>query len=259
MLACTDQQTLDKIKKYESEQKFNEHLDTNVAPYIPVDEKFKYLPTNVFQKVKRFLQTALIINPFCKEVNKIFATKVVGKENLKSIKSAVVVCNHVNKLDCMAIRYALKSNKTYFTAAEFNNMQGFLGDMMRAGGLLPMSNNFSAQKNFLKATNKLLNGKNFVIFFPERAEWWGYEKPRPQFDGAYKIAVSNNVPVIPMFITFKNTQESLADPTKPKQFVVNILKPIFINSKLTAKENIKTMKQNCEQQWQNCYYDFYKK
>jgi len=259
MLAKTDEQTLAKIAEYEKEGKFNEHLDTNIAPYIPVDKDYKYLPTNIFAKTKRALQTAFIIKPFCKETNKLFQTEVVGKENLKCIKSAIVVCNHVNKLDCMAVRYALAPKKVYFTAAEFNNMQGFLGDMMRAGGLLPMSQNFSAQKNFLQATTKLLQSKNFITFFPERAEWWCYEKPRPQFDGAYKMAVQNNVPVIPVFITFRGTEESRKSPLGIKQFVVHILKPIVASSKLTAKENVKVMKEDCEKQWWQTYEKFYHK
>ena len=259
MLAGTNQEMLDKIAEYEKAGKLNEHLDTNIAPYIPVTKDYKYLPTNIFAKIKRALQTAFVINPFCKEANKIFATEVVGKENIKGIKNAVVVCNHVNKLDCMAIRYALAPRKTYFTAAEFNNMQGFLGNMMRAGGLLPMSNNFSAQKNFLKTTEKLLQSKNFITFFPERAEWWCYLKPRPQFDGAYKIAIQNNVPVVPIFITFRGTEESRKSPLGIKQFVVHILKPIYASNKVTTKENIKQMKENCEEQWWQTYENFYHK
>ena len=259
MLAGTDEQTLNKIAEYEKEGKFNDHLDTNPAPYIPVTKDYKYLPKGIFAKTKRAFQTAFVINPFCRETNKLFATEVVGKENLKGIKSAIIVCNHVNKLDCMAVRYALSPRKTYFTAAEFNNMEGFLGDMMRAGGLLPMSTNFGAQKNFLKTTEQLLRGKNFITFFPERAEWWCYEKPRPQFDGAYKVAVQNNVPVLPVFITFRGTEESRKSPTGIKQFVVNILKPIYPSTKHTAKENVKVMKANCDEQWWQTYENFYYK
>ena len=298
MLAGTDEQTLNKIAEYEKEGKFNDHLDTNPAPYIPVTKDYKYLPKGIFAKTKRVFQTAFVINPFCRETNKLFATEVVGKENLKGIKSAIVVCNHINKLDCMAVKYALSPRKTYFTAAEFNNMsgfvgetmragrmlpmssnlqaqknflsttkrilksnnmEGFLGDMMRAGGLLPMSTNFGAQKNFLKTTEQLLRGKNFITFFPERAEWWCYEKPRPQFDGAYKVAVQNNVPVLPVFITFRGTEESRKSPTGIKQFVVNILKPIYPSTKLTAKENVKVMKANCDEQWWQTYENFYHK
>lgn len=259
MLAQTDEQTIAKIAEYEKQGKLNEHLDSNIAPYIPVDKDYKYLPTNIFEKTKRAFQQMFVIKPFCKEVNKLFQTEVTGKENLKNIGSAIVVCNHINKLDCMAVRYALAPKKTYFTAAEFNNMKGFLGDMMRAGGLLPMSENFAAQKNFLATIENLLKRKTFITFFPERAEWWGYEKPRPQFDGAYHVAIKNNVPIIPVFITFKGAISTTGKNTDIRKMVVNILKPIYANPKLTLKENISTTKKQCEQEWWQCYEQFYNK
>lgn len=259
MLASTDQQTLDKIKEYEKQGRFNDHLDTNPAPYIPVDKNFQYIPKNVFKKLDYFFKRLFIVNRVEKGANKLFQTEVIGKENIKGIKNAIVCCNHVNKLDCMVVRHALRPRKTYFTAAEFNNMKGFLGNMMRAGGLLPMSTNFSAQKNFFESVSKLLKNGNYITFFPERAEWWGYEKPRPHEKGAYHIAVRNSVPVIPVFITFRPTKDKAERENGIKQFVVNILKPIFPDGKISDKENIDAMMKNCIEQYNQCYEDFYNK
>lgn len=259
MLAQTDVQTIEKIKLYENEGRFNEHLDTNPAPFIPVDEHFEYIPKNIFKKIDYSLKRTFFIKPFMKEANKLFQTIVKGKENLDGLKSAIICSNHINKLDCMVIQNALKPKTVYFTAAEFNNMQGFVGDMMRAGRLLPMSRNFKAQKNFLLTTQKLLKKGKFVTFFPESAEWWCYEKPRPQNSGAYNIAVKNNVPVLPIFFTFNQTEESKKSPIGFKQFVVNILKPIYPDPKLSSKENITAMMAKCQEQWQETYDNFYNK
>lgn len=259
MLASTDLDTLEKIKKYEKEKRFNEHLDTNPAPYTPVDKNYQYIPKNIFKKIDRYLKRIFFISPFMKSTNKLLKTKVVGKENIKGIKSAIICSNHVNKLDCMAIKYALKPQKTYFTAAEFNNMKGFVGDMMRAGRMLPMSSNFDAKKNFLKTISTLLAKNNYVTFFPESAEWWCYEKPRPQLSGAYNIAIKNDVPVIPIFITFIETEASKKSESGLKQFVINILKPIYPNNLLPLKDNIAQMMENCKKQWEETYTTFYKK
>jgi len=259
MLASTDEATLDKIDEYEKLGKLSEHLDTNPAPYIPVTAKFQYLPKNPFVRLHRKFQDTFFLKPFCKEANKLFNTVVVGKENMKELGGAVVCCNHVNKLDCMAIRHALAPKKVYFTTAEFNNMKGFVGDMMRAGGILPMSENFGAQKNFMKAVETILGRKQFVTFFPERSEWWLYEKPRPQHDGAYHMAAKNKVPVLPVFITFNQTEESKKSRTGIKQFVVNILPPIYPDAELSLKQNIAKMKNACSEAWQKTYDEFYKK
>ena len=258
MLANTNEETLEKIAEFEKEGKFNEHLDSNPASYIPVDKDYEYLPKRFFKRAGYFFKRQFIVNPFERQANKLFKTVAIGRENIKGIKNAIVCCNHVNKLDCMAIRKALRPHKTYFTAAEFNNMEGFLGEMMRVGGLLPMSNNFSAQKNFFDCLNKLLTSGNYVTFFPERAEWWGYERPRPHEKGAYHIAIKYNVPIVPVFITFNQTEKSMASKTGIKQFVVNILKPIYPNKELTDKDNIERMMTECLNQYWQCYNEFYK-
>ena len=258
-LASVDKTTLNKIEEYEREGRFNDHLDTNPAPYIPVDVNYQYLPQTIWQKLKRFFQRAFLVAPFRRYTNKkLFKTIVVGRQNLKGIKNAIIVSNHVNKLDSMAIEYALRHKRVYFTTAEFNNMQGFLGDMMRAGRILPMSENFAAQKNFFVATKRLLESGNYITYFPESAEWWLYEKPRPHKNGAYHMAVKNNVPVVPIFITFKPFSKE-ANRLNLKQFVVNILEPIYLTPDLSSKDNENQMKQKAEAAWQKTYNEFYNK
>ena len=121
-----------------------------------------------------------------------------------------------------------------------------------------MSANFSAQKNFFDSVKKLLEKGNFITFFPERAEWWGYEKPRPHEKGAYHIAVKNNVPIVPIFITFRQTEDSKKRRHGIKQFVVNILTPIYPDDNLSDKENIDSMMKDCMEQYSKCYQEFYK-
>ena len=44
-----------------------------------------------------------------------------------------------------------------------------------------------------------------ILIYPEQGMWWNYRKPRPMTNGAFRFAVNNNVPVIPLFITMKDT------------------------------------------------------
>lgn len=254
MLSATDDKTLDKISEYESMGRFNDHLEDSIAPYKAVSGNFEYLPKKTF---KMFLQKTFIVNPFCRYANKVFGTKVCGRENLKGLNGAIVCCNHINKLDCVAVQYALKPKKTYITAAEFNNMDSFLGDMMRLGGMLPMGESFAAMKNIDGVITKLLNEGNFILFYPERAEWWGYEKPRPLLNGAYHFAVKNNVPVLPLFITFNKTEASEKDRKGLKQFVVNIGKPLYPPTGISSAQKKEWLKN--ENYKTNCriYENFY--
>ena len=247
LLTETDDKTLDRIAEYEAIGRLNDHLEDAMAPYTPVEGDYNYFPKGT---IKTFFQRHFFLKPLYRQTMKTFQIKVNGKENLQGINAAIVCSNHVNKLDCLAVQYACEPKKTYFTAAHFNNMQGFVGDMMRLGGMLPMGESFAARKNLDSAITRFLNEGNFITFFPERAEWWGYEKPRPLLNGAYHFAVKNNVPVIPVFITFNQTEASKRDRKGIKQFVVNIGKPLYAPQGLSfneAKEWLKNenYKTNC--------------
>lgn len=257
MLSATNKETLEKISSLESENKLNEHVDAiDMSNLIPVDENYEYFPKK--GRFKRFLQRIFIVNPFMRYTNKkIFHTKVIGKENIKGIKKAIICSNHVNKLDCMAINYALRPKKVFTSAAPFNSFGGFLGDMMRVGGMIPMSDSFTAMKKFDATVKKLLDGNKFVTFFPERAEWWCYKKPRPLFSGAYKYAVKNDVPVIPVFITYTENAAHAADPTLPPDFVVNIGKPIYPDSSLAPKQRAEDLLSKNASAWQEIYASAY--
>ena len=63
MLAATDEQTLEKIEQYEKEGRLNEHLDTNVAEYIPVDGSYQYIIRNPFKRFSDFLKRVFIVHP----------------------------------------------------------------------------------------------------------------------------------------------------------------------------------------------------
>ena len=58
---------------------------------------------------------------------------------------------------------------------------------------------------FVKAVNTILNEKDFILIYPEKSLWWNYRKPKPLKNGAFNLAVKNNVPVLPIFITMTDT------------------------------------------------------
>ena len=96
------------------------------------------------------------------------------------------------------------------------------------------------------------------MIYPEQALWWNYRKPRPCKDGAYKFAVNNGVPIIPMFITM--TDSDILDPNGffVQKYTINIMPAIYPNNDLDKKTNIANMK---EQNYNACvktYEDFYK-
>lgn len=260
-LTTTTPDVLDKIEEAEKAGKFNEHLDPiDYNNCYPVDEQFPYVPHGLV-KLRYGVLNFFVVRPFKFIVNhQILKTKVYGRGHLGNIKNAVVTCNHVNKLDAVAAEYAVRNHHAFKTmVGDFNNQKGKLGDYMRAFGVLPFSPKPGALRAFNHAVEYYLRHKTYILFFPERAEWWCYEKPRPIMDGAFHYAVKNKVPVIPLFITFTKLGKKDINGIEQRRFHVHILEPIYADSTLSNAENVKMMKEKNMQLWIQKYEEFYKK
>ena len=122
-------------------------------------------------------------------------------------------------------------------------MRGFLGEMMRAGGLLPLSDSMGAMKNLNRAISTLLKKGNYVVCYPEQAMWWNYEKPRPFKDGAFSLAVMNDVPIIPMFITFRPSGEYDQNGIEIKYMSVHVMKPIYPQTDLPRRQRVNALRE----------------
>lgn len=240
----TNKEHIEKYKEYEKLGKFNEDINpVDPDSCLPVTKDFEYIPKSNLKKFSNWLKRAFIVSPYTWHLNKIVRkTKVFGRENLKGLKSAIVTCNHFYIFDCLAIKHALKGHKLKFCVAEYNNKKGFLGDMMRAQGILPLSKNTGVLRYFSNAVEHYLLNDNYVVFYPEQAMWYMYEKPRPFKNGAFHYAVKFNVPIIPLFITFRSSGKFEKDGLERKYFTVNIMPPIYPREDLSKAENIEYMK-----------------
>ena len=64
---------------------------------------------------------------------------------IQSSPGMIITCNHINKLDALVVRWALKKSgmlhrrQLKVMVADFNNQKGRLGRYMRAFGILPFS------------------------------------------------------------------------------------------------------------------------
>ena len=261
-LADVTKSTLEKIKIAEKEKDYHRHLDSSpMEDYYPVDEDFSYEKVWYVKLAYALIRYFLIV-PYSWIANLFwFRTKVIGKEKLNQIHGgAIITCNHINKLDSLCIGYALNSAERiiHYTTAEFNNLKGRLGVYMRAYGAMPIPNQTSSLKKFQKQLEQYLNKKQWINFFPEGAEWWCYEKPRPYQAGAFHYASKFQVPIVPLFITFTKTNRFDKIGIEKRRCVVHILDPIYPKKDLSIKENKEELRKKNEQMIWECYHKFYK-
>lgn len=257
-LAYTTPDTLDKIKAAEARGAYNDHLDPITSEGIlPVTEKFPYRP-GFFRKIGYWFLHAVYLDGFIRRLNEnVFCTTVVGQENLRGVKGAVYICNHVNKYDALVVNYALGRRKIKIMVADFNNRPGLLGSFMRADGILPFKNTASMIRRFTDAVNWYLRHKTGVLFFPEGSEWWCFPKPRPFMDGAFHFAAANDVPVVPLFITFTPSGRTNASGISLPYFTAHILPPVYPDRGKTKAENSRMLKDLSYETWVKTYESFY--
>ena len=230
--------------------------------YIPFGDKwsvpdgnFKYRRTFPESIAVGFWRTVLsVFSPVFLKVW--FGAKVTGRQNLKELKKkgALCVCNHISYLDTLFVRQAVGYFRSYHTMSQQNNRKGLGGNIIRHGGMLPFSENFAAMKNLTAEMDRLLKRGKIINFYPERAMWTGYQKPRPMANGVFCYAVKYGVPVVPLFCTFEKDKNGLI-----KKLRINILPPVYADETLTRRERIEKMKLTAQDRWKECYESAYNK
>lgn len=228
--------------------------------YIPSGDNWK-MPDENFPYRKKFPEA--ILNGFWRVFLQLFApillkvaygAKVVGKENLKAVKGkgALCVCNHISFLDTLFVRQGVGYFRSFHTMTARNNKGGLGGHVIRHGGMLPFSDNYSATKNLIKEMKRLLGKGKIINFYAEKAMWVNYQKPRPMKEGVFTYAVMFDVPVVPLFCTFKRSKKGHI-----KKLRIHVLPAIAPDGALPRRERAEKMRQQAELSWKECYESSY--
>ena len=261
---------LKKIREYEHEERFSEDVEQDPPTRQLEPGEVDYTRKKIRSKLKtRFAY--FIARRYLNKINrkKIMIVKdIIGKENLGNLKTgAVLTCNHFNALDSFAMEMAYeasvdrKKRKFYRVIREGNytTFPGFYGFLMRNCYTLPLASKPQALKEFMKSTNELLQNGNLVLVYPEQSMWWNYRKPKPLKKGAFTFAVNNNVPVVPCFITMRDSDIMGTDGFKVQEYTIHILEPIYPDPLKSKNENINMMMDKNYALWKDLYEKTYEK
>lgn len=261
-------EVLEKIERLEMEGRFDEDAENDPPTIALTPENIDYLKTKGRNKLKASFANG-VGKVFLSELlrnNKLIIKEINGIENLQKVKTgAVITCNHFNPMDVFTVEKVFresgqnKEKKLYKVIREGNytNFPGFYGFLFRNCDTLPLSSNKRTMVKFLEAVDIILRKGNFVLIYPEQSLWWNYTKPKPLKNGAFKMATKSNVPVIPMFITMKDTETIGNDGFPIKEYFVHIAEPIYPEEGIQSKQNIALMKEKNFNTWKNIYEKFY--
>ncbi|MCR4579670.1 MAG: 1-acyl-sn-glycerol-3-phosphate acyltransferase [Treponema sp.] len=261
---------LERIDEYEKKGWWTKDVEDD-PPTIPLTpDKVDYLNKKLINKIlTAFINSKAerFINQLVKN-KKLLIKEIKGIENYEAVQNEglIITCNHFNAFDNFAIHYALfpylyrKHKALYKVIREgnFTNFPGIYGLFFRHCNTLPLSSSFATMKLFMEAIKTLLERKEKILIYAEQAMWWNYRKPRPLTLGAFKFAVENNVPVLPMFITMEDSDIIDEDGFPLQIYTLNILPALYPDPSKSKKENMEELKNKNYTAWKEVYEDFYK-
>lgn len=260
---------LEKINELEKKGIFDKDVEDDPETIKLTVDNVDYLKEKKYSKLKNKVANTFglkFLNDLLKE-NKLIIKQIIGLENLQKVESgAMITCNHFNPFDSFAIEKVFresgksKTKKLYKVIREGNytNFPGIYGFFFRNCDTLPLSSSNRTMIEFIKAVDKILEKKDFILIYPEQSMWWNYKKPKPLKNGAFKLAARNNVPVIPIFITMQDSETIGEDGFPIQEYIINIEEPIYPDEKLTEKGNTIAMRDKNFEVWKNVYEKFYK-
>lgn len=254
---------LKKIEELERDGRFDEDVEEDPPARILMPEDIEYIRKSMSQKLKTkvaFMIARRFVDNLIDE-KKLIIKEIKGLEHFKSLDSgAVITCNHFNAFDSFAIQMAYEAaeqpDRTFYRVireGNYTSYPGFYGFLMRHCNTLPLSSNRQTLKKFMGATDKLLKDGNFVLVYPEQSMWWNYRKPKPLKKGAYLFAAKNNVPVLPCFITMKDSDILGEDGFFVQEYTIHIGAPIYPDDTLSQPKRIEKMMAENFEVWKNIY------
>lgn len=258
---------LHKIEQYEKEGRFDEDVETDPPSRVLLPDEIEYVQKSMTDKLKTkiaFIIAHKFVNNLIKD-KKFIIKEMKGLENFTNLNcGAVITCNHFNAFDSFAIQLAYEASghkeRTFWRVireGNYTSFPGFYGFLMRHCNTLPLSSNRKTMQKFISATNELIQGGNFVLFYPEQSMWWNYRKPKPLKTGAFTFAAKNKAPVLPCFITMKDSDVMGEDGFYVQEYTIHVAPPIYPDPALKTRRQVTDMMLKNYQVWKEIYESEY--
>ena len=256
-----------RIEQYEREGRFFEDVENDPEGKVLRSEDIEYLEKGIWQRLKRAFAYA-VARRFVRgliEEKKLIIKEIRGIENFRDLDSgAVITCNHFNAYDSFVMQLTYEASghtdRQLFRVireGNYTSFTGFYGFLMRNCNTLPLSSDRHTLKKFTASVGRLLSDGHFVLIYPEQSMWWNYRKPRPLKSGAFMFAAKNSVPVLPCFITMRDSDIIGEDGFFVQEYTVHVCKPIYPEAGLSYRKNMAMMMNKNFLLWRKIYESEY--
>ena len=258
---------LRRIAELESKELWHLDVEDDPETYPLMPDKVDYLNEKLSSRIKNKIANKMGARFFDKMIanRQMIIKEVRGIENFSAVEGgSIVTCNHFSICDNYAVWLALRDHMDgrllykIIREGNYTNPPKPFGFIMRHCNTLPLSSQTATMKKFLQAVKTLLERKETILIYPEQSMWWNYRKPKPLQDGAFMLAVKNNAPIVPIFITMEDSNALDGDGFFVQEYTINVLPAIYPDTSLSHAEAREKMKRENYEAWVKVYEDFYK-
>ena len=247
---------------YPEENPFERTLFPKQIKEIKFDEHYPYLNDSLGYRFNLFWGYYIVIHIILRlKVWIQMGLRIRGQEILKKYKpelqhGAITICNHVYRLDCPCVLFAVKGKYTTripMFAPNFRTKDGFF---MRLAGGVPIpdsSTNMSALKKFNEAFDEFHRRGWWFHIFPEACRWDMYKPFRPFQKGAFTMSYKYNKPIVPCVITFRERTGiyRLFGPKSLPLLTITIGEPLLPDTTQPRKIEVERLRTQAHTQMQH--------
>ncbi|MCI6716214.1 MAG: 1-acyl-sn-glycerol-3-phosphate acyltransferase [Bacilli bacterium] len=224
---------------YYEDELHDDFFNTKTNLNVTIDENYEYLIKNPIRKVVSFILYYFIAAPILYIEGKVFkGVRVKGKRKLKKLKKTgyIMYANHTSGRDAFLGHVFLAHPKrTYIIGNKDAVSIFFVRRLTKDLGTLPTPDTPGALKNLNDTISMLMKKKKALMIYPEAHIWPYYTGVRPFPNTSFRFAVSNNVPCVPVVVTYQKPKGIYKLRKKP-QMIVYVGDPIYPKSDVSVKE-----------------------
>ena len=258
---------IERIRKLEAAGQFDRDVEDD-PPTVPIKRgEVDYLGKKLSSRISTCVANRVARHHFdgCIKRGELVIDGVEGIDNYLAASGGglIITCNHFNPFDnyvvFKALQPYLKNQILYKIIREGNytNFPGLYGFFFRHCNTVPIPSRLPALKEMLEATDVLLRRGEKILIFPEQGMWWNYRKPRPLKSGAFMFAVRAGVPVLPTFITMRDTDVRDSEGFPVQAHTLHILPALRPGGSMSNREAEHDLRDRNYACWKEVYERVY--
>lgn len=219
---------------YYTDELNDEFSTARITPRT-IDGSYVYCQKSFFKRFTHFFWYRIVATPIAFLYTKIvFHQKTVGKDKLKAFKNTgyFMYGNHTQDIGDAFIPNVINFPQTNYVIVHPNNVSmPVLGKITPSLGALPLPDDMTAYRSFLKAVEQRIHDGNTVVIYPEAHIWPYYTGIRPFPDTSFHYPLKYDTPVFCFTNTYKKRKHS-----KKPNIVTYIDGPFYDDKSLPANE-----------------------